>query len=151
MNRLSKLLPNPLAGFMCTHVRMSISMRVEEVNGKKINVMGWWTKCWDRLCVRHCVRALTTPRPALSSSSQLLHTTGLRLLCITGGGAGVSVSQPSPWCLLWSCKVDRAHRLGTGAHSWGEDHKLRDNQAEEEYISQTLAHRTTLHSVHQMG
>lgn len=41
MNRLSKLLANPLAGFMCTHVRMSISMRVEEVNGKKINVMGW--------------------------------------------------------------------------------------------------------------
>lgn len=41
MNRLSKLLPNPLAGFMCTHVRMSISMRVVEVSGKKISAIGW--------------------------------------------------------------------------------------------------------------
>lgn len=44
MNRLSKLLPNPLAGFMCTHVRMSISVRVVEVKGTKISVTSWRTK-----------------------------------------------------------------------------------------------------------
>lgn len=45
MNCLSKLLPNPLAGFMCTHVRMSISVRVVEVKGTKISVTSWRTKC----------------------------------------------------------------------------------------------------------
>lgn len=37
MNHLSKLLPNPLAGFVCTHVRMSISRREVEVSGGKIS------------------------------------------------------------------------------------------------------------------
>jgi len=92
MNHPSKLLPNPLAGFMCAHVRMSISTRVAEVSGKKISATRWRTNCSDRRCVRHCVRALATPRPTLSSSSQLLRTAGLRLLRITGGGEGVGVS-----------------------------------------------------------
>lgn len=37
MNHLSKLLPNPLAGFVCSDVRMSISSRVVEVGGGKIS------------------------------------------------------------------------------------------------------------------
>lgn len=139
MNRLSKLLPNPLAGFMCTHVRMSISVRVVEVKGTKISVTSWRTKCWDGLCMRHCVHALTTPRPALSSSSC---TVGLWLLCMSRGRKGVGLSQRSSWCLLWSYNVNRA--LGSGARSCGEDRKLRNNQSKEHHISQALTHRKML-------
>lgn len=45
MNHLSKPLPNPLAGFVCTHVRMSIRRRVAEVSGGKISAAERRAKC----------------------------------------------------------------------------------------------------------
>lgn len=87
MNQLFKLLPNPLAGFMCTHVRMSISRRVAEVSSAEISTMGWWAEACSA-CVT--LRA----RPALSSISQPLCTTSLWLPCM-GWRRGRRQCQPA--------------------------------------------------------
>lgn len=94
---LFQLVPNPLAGFTCAHVRMSISMGVVEVSSKKIRAIGWWTPRRDRLCMRHCAHTGKMQRLALSPSSYSLCTTGLCLLCITRERKPVDARQWSPW------------------------------------------------------
>lgn len=128
MNHLSKPLPNPLAGFVRTDVRMSISRREAEGTGGKIS------------------GSPASPSPALTPAGLLGCCTPQLRASLTSPEHGKEppLSQNSSLTPLKELVRQTEQAGQAAARSGGRRCELRDNQAGEHHISRALTHGKVL-------